>query len=905
MQRPECTRIDNQRTTNVSNPDSSLFANNNNNRSTSITSLLSGQTISKDQFTHNNMVPFFGGSIKQSVDPGATKSILDQYTGHTHDTQVKKEQSPFFQMCKDNTYIHGNPIQTEKERERMIPSKEIKQELPFKQISVGPGLNRGYGAKPADGYQPLDMRQFELPKTTNELRTLNNPKCSYKGVVIQGKSNIDKPEKIPQNFVKRRPDRFYKNTPERYNTTLGAITKPQRRSTPIVRETNRQQTREVKGAAGPTHGSKELPSEDRPKVQETHKRILKTDQLRNLNGGDHWTDVDKGDYGKKGIFLQPNERDTTTGKNVIHNVTSIVKEIVAPLQDLLKFSRKEITAEQSHTGNPEQAGSRHVVHDPCDKPDTTMKELGIYSSKGGSISNQAVHKTTVYDPYDVARTTIRQTTNEPLPEGPLRGRACISVYDPDDVARTTIKETQIENKREGFIAMNDQAGPVYDPDQVARRTVKETTLQADREGGLGLSTSAPKSILRNPDEQARTTIKETNIHNRREGDLQVNTRVPVYDPDDMMRTTIKETNIHNERSGNLESTSQLKSTVYDPNDILRTTTRQTTIVNDRTGNIETGGGQSGFVQDPRDITRTTIKETTLEQDYDGALSGPVRPITYDPDDILRTTTKETNIHNERTGNIHLSVHKNNVRDPCDVPNTTVRETLDEIDTGLNLKGESSGRVVDPDDCARTTTKETTLKADELINLDGHAGGGDGGGGGYETTEMDAPPTNREFTSDHEYAGIADGQVLGGDGDGYLAANPEAPETNRQFTSDHDYSGVAYGGESKQVSYEDVYNATLNEVKQEILIDRKPAPSGAKQSVGAKDIHVETKRLIGDEMNQRDIVKDNIHNPVPDKSLIGEVQSKNTIGNEDILDRTDPDILDAFRNNPYTHSLHSV
>lgn len=902
MIRPECTRIDNQRSSRLNTPGFSTTPVGD--RSTSIKSLLSGQTLSQDEFTHNNMVPFFGGNIKQSIDPGATKSILDQYTGHTHDTTVKKEQTPFFQMCKDNSFIHGTPIQTQKERDRMVPSREIKQELPFKQIKVGPGLNQGYNAKPSDGYQPIADRQFELPKTTNELRTVNNPKCSYKGVVIQGKSTIDKPQRLPENFVKRTPDRFFKNTPDRYQTTIGAITKPQRRSTPIVRETNRQQSKEVRGGAGPTTGSKELPSEDRPKVQETHKRLLKTDEMRNLDGSNQWKDVDKGDYGKKGLFLGPNERDTTTGKNVVHNLTTIVKDIVAPLQDMLRFSRKEITAEQSHIGNPEQTTSSQIAYDPCDKPATTMKELGLYSSKGGSLSATATYKNTVYDPNDVARTTIRETTSDALPEGPLRGKACVQVYDPDDVAKPTIKETTIEAPREGFMTRTERKGPVFDPQEKAKTTIKETTVQPSRTGEMGLATLAGNSTLRNPDEVARTTLKETSIHHTREGDVSMPSRFTAYDPNDIAKPTIKETNIHNNHTGSM-GMSLPRSTVYDPNDILRTTTRQTTMTEDRIGNIESGSTQAGFVQDPSDTTRTTTKETTIDNDYDGALKGPVKPITYDPNDILRTTTKETNIHNNHTGNIQLDRQKTVVRDPCDVPNTTTRETLPETDKNVNIAGEVSGQVRDPDDCAKTTVKETTLTSDKPMNPDGHAGGGDSGGGGYETTNVEAPTTNREFTSDHEYAGIADGQVLGGDGDGYLAANPEAPETNRQFTSDNEYSGTAYGGESKQVSYEDVYNATLNEVKQEILLDRRPAPSGPKETIGATDVNVETKRLLGDEINQREVVQDAVHNPIPDKSLLGEVQQKDPLCNQDILDRTDPDILDAFRNNPYTHSLNSV
>ena len=64
MIRPECTRIDNQRSSRLNTPGFSTTPVGD--RSTSIKSLLSGQTLSQDEFTHNNMVPFFGGNIKSS-----------------------------------------------------------------------------------------------------------------------------------------------------------------------------------------------------------------------------------------------------------------------------------------------------------------------------------------------------------------------------------------------------------------------------------------------------------------------------------------------------------------------------------------------------------------------------------------------------------------------------------------------------------------------------------------------------------------------------------------------------------------------------------------------------------------------------------------------------------------------
>ena len=54
-------------------------------------------------------------------------------------------------------------------------------------------------------------------------------------------------------------------------------------------------------------------------------------------------------------------------------------------------------------------------------------------------------------------------------------------------------------------------------------------------------------------------------------------------------------------------------------------------------------------------------------------------------------------------------------------------------------------------------------------------------------------------------------------EGYLIAQKyvHAPNTLKQFTSDKDYTGTAKGT-SKQISYEDIYNATICGLKEEIF-----------------------------------------------------------------------------------------
>jgi hypothetical protein len=59
------------------------------------------------------------------------------------------------------------------------------------------------------------------------------------------------------------------------------------------------------------------------------------------------------------------------------------------------------------------------------------------------------------------------------------------VYDPNDLARTTIKETNIHNYHSGNLGKNAPSrGVVYDPSNVPKRTTKETTITNNVSGSV-------------------------------------------------------------------------------------------------------------------------------------------------------------------------------------------------------------------------------------------------------------------------------------------------------------------------------------------------------------------------------------------------------------------------------------
>jgi hypothetical protein len=424
----------------------------------SFRSPLTGQMMRIEEFTHNNMQPFFGGSVRQNTAIGANEQILENHTGASTVYQEKMEMKGMFDMERDVGNVFGTPnFNSEDVRNRYIPSQMRQNELPTTQIRVGPGLNQGYGWKPSGGLNQPNTRDFVMPKDTDELRTLDNPKLSYKGRLVMGVREKQRGVVAPPK--KNRVETYYRNDPDRYFKTTGAFTKERIRSEIYKKPTHRTNTCAYTGNAAPNAHVKPYQT---PAMKKSTKNNYKTSGWRNMDGKNQWNpndvaeDSKVGDYGKKAIEVKPQERDVTQLRRHDTNLKSLVQSIVMPVLDMLRETRKE-----NFVGN--------------NRPD-------------GNMSAAMPKKMTVYDPNDILRTTIKETTidnNHIGFHGPTTG-AKLTVYDPNDVLRTTIKETNVENAAPhiNLATTGPKALTVYDPDDVMRTTVKETTIDNDYLGQI-------------------------------------------------------------------------------------------------------------------------------------------------------------------------------------------------------------------------------------------------------------------------------------------------------------------------------------------------------------------------------------------------------------------------------------
>lgn len=582
-------------------------------------SKLSGMAIPIDEFKHNNMEPFFGGSKKQNVNLNKGNDfLLETYTGTGEIFHDQKSENVCFadvnESSSSSPYMKKDSYQ--EEYERMVASRNKTNELPFEKAYVGPGLDNGYTKESNQyGFQPED-REYVMPKTVDELRQGSNPKLSYQGRTVVGQKGSKRG--FTGKMVKNRATTFHERGEDHLFKTTGAYTKNKHRPCTIVKDTNRKSSSSYTGNI-----YRNIGNEQTGKLQESKKHILDEFGTRNLDN-QKWSKPEW-DFGKKNILVYSNERDLTTTKTYEGNLQTLVKSVIAPIQDAIRTTPKQYTTFPKH-------------------------ELGNFQS-----TNPA-----------------KQT-----------------IFDPTDVARTTIKETFIHDTRTGIVT-GEKASVVYDPDQVMKTTTKET--------------------------------------------------LPDYENVINMQTDLK------------------KSTVYDPND----------------------------------VARTTVKETTEDSKRDGNLG--------------------------------------------------------------NLEG----------------------------------------GGAYETTTYDAPITQKQFLSDREYSGIANRE----NADGYLTTNMVAEETNKQFISDNDYYGQAMASDKKQMSYDDTYNANINETKETLLKGRSPTQTSTKLTSGSDNLNVLLKSDC-EQSNTKMIEK--VYEAPLSKESIRTTQEK-----YEVMDnRFDPDILKAFHENPYTKPLNDA
>ena len=441
-------------------------------------SSLTGEMINKGDFSHNNMTPFLRKNVTQNTNIENMSSVFDTKTGNNQFWQSKKEVPCLF---KPEMNAGGNVCSMKNNddflKSRINNSSRVNNFFPIEKIRVGPGINKGYDAAPSGGFHQMDTADYAKPRTLDDLRSKINQKETYFEIPMQAPPKGIEQRGVITPFDKNRPDTNYEVTPDMWLKTTGAVMKDAERPAENVRPTARPEFHiEYKGAAKYGENSPGQGIEN--------------------------------DYGKNAIMLYENERMTTETRTVVSNVSSLVKAIVAPIMDALKYSMKEYTVEAVRAvGNPSiQIPSKATTYDPDNHiMKTTVKETTIHDSE---VINLTGNKETYSTITDNAKTTVKETTiHDSDPTNLTGNKETYSAL--TDSAKTTVKETMIHDATLTNIKGEKGVGYIMFDENDPKKTLRQTLPKIDSVRNIGGTTY--KVTLYNPDLIAKTTMKETTI----------------------------------------------------------------------------------------------------------------------------------------------------------------------------------------------------------------------------------------------------------------------------------------------------------------------------------------------------------------------------------------------------------
>lgn len=367
----------------------------------------------KNDFTHNNMVPFFGAKIRgRGADKNQAEFLLDNMAGTGSQIITKKEQAPLFRPEDNIQWAHGTPNHSDFFQSRVNPGMAMNNVKPWEEERVGPGLGQGFTVDGSGGFNSgMEARNSWLPKNVNELRTLTNPKVTYSLEDHQGPADSYVKERGSLGKVnKYTPDTYFINSPERYLTTTGIEKAQTARGIEELKHQNRlDTTMEYGGVAGRGDKLASKAPENYTPSRQPHTFGELRGKANTAGGAQPASD---GDYGRLGHKVLPNQRSTVPQRDQYGGVGGLMGAVVAPIMDVLRPSRKEnVVGNIRLSGNVQRSGAGgEYVYDPNQVAKTTIKQMTESSPFHLNVEKSGAGGEYVVDPDDIAKITMKQTT---------------------------------------------------------------------------------------------------------------------------------------------------------------------------------------------------------------------------------------------------------------------------------------------------------------------------------------------------------------------------------------------------------------------------------------------------------------------------------------------------------------
>ncbi len=356
---------------------------------------MSGQYVDKNNFEHNNMVPFVGGKIKGQVyNENMAESLLDNMNGVGSQVIKKIEQAPLFKPQDHVQYPNGAPNMSDFYQSRVNPGMMNSMAKPFESIHVGPGLNQGFTSEGSLGFNSgMEARDKWLDKTVDQLRVATNPKLEYSLDNLEGPSYAQVQNRgIIGKVEKYTPDKFFIQTQDRWLTTTGqekgSSMRPVQEVPETIRATN---TFSYTGAASAENGNYAPSNYEKTRRPEPTSCDIAPSSAKGR--------------GPQNDNIHKSHSNKITGRSLLKQpdtfrsaFSGAIGAVVAPLMDAFRPSLKE---EFGSNVRVYGAGGSTVpetyILDPNEATPTTIRETTLYSPNmyygnqvegGGYMTNQ-------------------------------------------------------------------------------------------------------------------------------------------------------------------------------------------------------------------------------------------------------------------------------------------------------------------------------------------------------------------------------------------------------------------------------------------------------------------------------------------------------------------------------------
>ena len=133
---------------------------------------------------------------------------------------------------------------------------------------------------------------------------------------------------------------------------------------------------------------------------------------------------------------------------------------------------------------------------------------------------------------------------------------------------------------------------------------------------------------------------------------------------------------------------------------------------------------------------------------------------------------------------------------------------------------------------------------------------------------------------------------------------DKPKTGKKETLLFEHTGNARGSTLQEMAQDQYFRADLNPNKEVIAQGRPPTFESTKLMNGMDTINMDIKKIEDDYFNHRINGVTHVFQEIPTDNTCKYTRDKDTLNNDKISNRIEGDLLDPFKHNPYTHSLHS-